>query len=150
MSSEYSDDQYRADYESRYPQFSDYQVTDTMLAEHRWDRPAKPRGVQTYESKYQTEQIGLPTYIECSCGKCPGSEWPRRLPMRKCSIDERDKAMREQGKCVESMIGAPMSGDTNTVLLVLMFIMFVFIAYCMKSIIELKAQLKSRKNEGAE
>jgi hypothetical protein len=181
MSGEYSDDQYRADYESRYPQFSDYEVTDEMIAEHRWDRPAKPRGVRNFESKYQTEQIGLPAYLGCEYGQCPESAWPRKLQMRKCDLDERERAMYEAAakRCqvptaaqtptpigvpapvgtgtgtavvgaVESMLGSPTVGlDPTTIMLVLTFIMFIFVCYCMKSIIEIKAQLKSQKNERA-
>lgn len=181
MSFEYSDDQYRADYESRYPQFSDYQITDSMLAEHKWDRPARPGSVNTYESKYQTEQLGIPTYLGCQCGKCPMSEWPKKPQMRRCTIDERaailDSAFakrcpapsalstisapsapstppapkepaKESGDQVaESMRGGYMHGtmDQATIMLVLMFIMFVFICYCMKTIIEMKAQLKNLK-----
>lgn len=185
MSSEYSDDQYRADYESRYPQFSDYEVTDEMIAEHRWDRPAKPRGVRNFESKYQTEQVGLPAYLGCEYGQCPESAWPRKLQMRKCDLDERERAMHEAAarRCkvtasthvpagtptivasaptvvpapapatgvvgaVESMLGSPTIGiDPTSIMLVLTFIMFIFICYCMKSIIEIKAQLKSQKND---
>lgn len=174
MSSSYSDDQYCADYESRYPDFSDYQNDDKGLAEHRWDRPAVSRGVRTFESKYQTEQVGLPAYLGCQCGKCPLSAWPHKPQMRKCTLDDREQAMQilEQRRCgvgcssdaqkqksestpaaaatastVESMIGAyaPHGMDPTTIMLVMMFIMFVFICYCVKSIIELKAQLKHQK-----
>ena len=171
MSSDYSDDQYRADYESRYPDFSDYQVTDAMIAEHQWDRPAKSRGVHTYESKYQSEQAGIPTYIDCPCGKCTQSAWPRKPKMYAGTTDDRLEEMRRRQTCgmtaasipavatgavaapavsspgaVESMIGAHCM-DPTTIMLVMMFIMFVFICYCMKSIIELKAQLKVQKSE---
>lgn len=173
MSSDYSDDQYRADYESRYPVFSDYQVTDAMLAEHKWDRPARSGQVNTYESKYQTEQLGIPTYLGCQCGKCPMSEWPKAPQMRRCTIDDRAAALEgafekrcpaptiaelpklvpaapvptPAGTGAESMHGGYMHGtmDQNTIMLVLMFIMFVFICYCMKTIIEMKAQLKGLK-----
>jgi hypothetical protein len=187
MSSQYSDDQYSADYESRYPDFSDYQNDDKGLAEHRWDRPAVSRGVRTFESKYQTEQVGLPTYLGCQCGKCPLSAWPRKPQMRRCTLDDREQAMQilEQRRCgvgcddsakaapskaeptastkpaaaaagastaVESMIGtyAPHDMDPATIMMVMMFIMFVFICYCVKSIIELKAQLKHQKISIAE
>lgn len=163
MSSDYSDDQYRADYESRYPMFSDYQVTDAMIAEHKWKRPARAGEVNTYESKYQTEQMGIPTYLGCQCGKCPMSEWPRVPQMRRCTIDQRAAAMDGafERRCshtqkrkeetaekptdsVESMRGGYYGNtDQTTIMLVLMFIMFVFICYCMKTIIEMKAQLKS-------
>jgi hypothetical protein len=166
MSSDYSDDQYRADYESRYPQFSDYQLSDEMIAEHKWDRPARSRSAGTYESKYQTEQLGIPAYLGCNCGKCPESAWPRQLPMRKCTIDERERAMREADalRCprpqapsvaggsvaggsvtgVESMIGGPV--DMNTMMLLVMFILIILVCVCMKSVIEIKAQLKNLKH----
>ena len=170
MSSDYSDDQYRADYESRYPVFSDYQVTDAMLAEHKWDRPARSGQVNTYESKYQTEQLGIPTYLGCQCGKCPMSEWPKAPQMRRCTIDDRAAALEgafekrcpaptiaelpklvptPAGTGAESMHGGYMHGtmDQNTIMLVLMFIMFVFICYCMKTIIEMKVQLKGLRDK---
>ena len=39
MTEQYGGDQYRVDYETRYPVFSDYQVSDAAIAEHNWDRP---------------------------------------------------------------------------------------------------------------
>jgi hypothetical protein len=168
MSAEYSDDQYRADYESRYPQFSDYQLSDDMIAEHKWDRPAKSREAQTFESQYQTEQLGIPTYHGCNCGKCPHSEWPRQPRMRKADLDHRERAMQEyaarrcqppqsvqppqavqppqSGGVVESMTGSPSLSDPTSIMIMLTFIMFIFICYCMKAIIEIKAQLKNQKN----
>lgn len=174
MSSEYSDDQYRADYESRYPQYSDYQLTDKSIAERKWDRPAQPRGVYTYESQYQTEQMGVPTYHGCTRDMCPHSEWPKQVPMRKCDLDQREYEMYKQyGRTcmppppmsvlpsvqpseksvlpsvtkpgtVESMLGAPSFGlEPMSILIMFMFIMFIFICYCMKTIVEIKAQLKS-------
>lgn len=167
--SAYSDDQYQADYESRYPQFSDYQITDDMIAEHKWDRPARSRGVQTYESKYQTEQQDIPAYLTCQCGKCPQSAWPRKPQMRRCTIEDRELAMANAAmaraqecskaqpsavSAVESMMGGSSSTvyttmDASTIMLVLTFIMFVFVCYCMKSIIEIKAQLKNQRAEAS-
>lgn len=171
MTEQYGGDQYRVDYESRYPTFSDYQVSDAAIAEHNWDRPARSRKVHSYESKYQTEQMGIPTYLGCTCGSCPSSEWPKHKPMRRCSIEDREQAMDGAferrchadapkqapapavGDGTEKMLGGMLSGpsitmDQNTIMIVLMFIMIVFICcFCIKSLTELKAQIKSLKEQ---
>jgi hypothetical protein len=186
MASDYSSDQYMVDYESRYPMFSDYQVTDDMIAEHRWDRPARSRGVHTYEAKYQTEQMQIPAYMGCNCGKCTQCEWPRRAGMRKCSVEQMEMAMaladearmancRGGGMGATAMqpaasvqtappaaqptpaVAAPTQGaesmiggmTTDQSMLLFVFIMFVVLCYCIKSIIELKAELKNLRGPSA-
>lgn len=172
MTEQYGGDQYRVDFESRYPQFSDYQVSDAAIVEHNWDRPARSRNVHSYESKYQTEQMGIPSYLGCSCGKCPMSEWPQHKPMRRATIEERERdtppmcmrvessqpqsqqsqPQQSQPVSVEKMFGGMMSGpaitvDQNTIMIVLMFVMIVFICcFCIKSLTELKAQIKALKD----
>ena len=161
MTEQYGGDQYRVDYETRYPVFSDYQVSDAAIAEHNWDRPARSRKVQSHESKYQTEQMGIPTYLGCNCESCPSSEWPEQKQMRRCSVEERERAMDGafERRCrpetppnsAEKMLGGMMSGpsitmDQNTIMIVLMFVMIVFICcFCIKSLTELRAQIKSLK-----
>lgn len=165
MTEQYGGDQYRVDYETRYPVFSDYQVSDAAIAEHNWDRPARTRKVHSYESKYQTEQMGIPTYLGCTCGSCPSREWPEQKPMRRCSVEERERAMDGafERRCypetpkqvpdsthgTEKMLGGMLTNasiimDQNTIMTVLMFVMIVFICcFCIKSLTELKAQIKS-------
>jgi hypothetical protein len=168
MSHEYSGDQYQADYDSRYPAFSDYNTTDARLADPigqaRGDRPARVSRQMTPEGQYQMEQQDIPVYRPCH-NKCVSCEWPRHAELRPYTLEQREyKMMLEEearmAKCrqapacpkvapangtVESMVGG-LTADSN-VLLVFMFIMFVTICYCVKALIELRAEVKNlRKN----
>jgi hypothetical protein len=83
-----SGDQYVADIESKYPLFSDIQTTDESIVTYRNEK-TRPRGVNSYESKYQSEQMGVPTYMSCNCGSCPSANWPREVPLQTKTIDQR-------------------------------------------------------------
>lgn len=183
MSYEYSNDQYRHDFESRYPAFSDYNTTDQSLADPygvaRYNRPAKPGHSMTYENKYQAEQQDIPVYMSCH-NKCVSAQWPRQNEMRPYTIEQKERALAlahdaELARCAranmittpvmappqhqpqpqvlgaaqpqskstraESMVGG-ITLDSNAIMSILMFILLITVCFCLKSIIELRSEVK--------
>ncbi len=83
-------DQYSANVDVRYPEFSDVHSDIYLRSLYN------PKYVTTPEDKYQIEQQRIPAYNPCRCGACSMSAQMSpapRPPMRAQTIDEREKAL---------------------------------------------------------
>jgi hypothetical protein len=136
---DFTGDQYYVDTESRYPLFSDIQTTDYSIAPSAKKTGTGARIVKSPESKFRSEQMGIPAYIGCPCEQCVYNRWLHSQQTR--------HAPKPTSPPAEQIITfAPlgyMNVDSNMILLVFMFMVIVFVCcFYTKSISELKSQIK--------
>lgn len=147
MNDPYSHENIYIDYTSRYPEYSDINTSDLQLMQN----------LPSYEHRFQSEQQGLPAKNTCNCGSCPECQHPRKFSMRRPDhlLEFRKEAPPVQ--CGRSPhpgyaplfykegFGSLPSNDIT--LLVLVFILLVFVCYCLKTVLEVKQLLKSLKTQ---
>jgi hypothetical protein len=120
-----SGDQYQCDVESRYPIFSDMQLSDYQIL--------TPEHTKSLENKYQYEQQGYPTYYNHAQKTC-NREVPQRVyPMQRLSVSDRENLLRvDPGWPGVMQVPAAMNisqVDAPSLLLMFMFVVFVFVCW---------------------
>lgn len=136
---DFTGDQYHVDTESRYPLFSDIQTTDQSLAipYERRKPPSAPRvrDVRTFESKFQTEQMGIPAYMN----RCSDCVLARERARERARIYAREQSQKKENDNANITIDS-----TFVIVFMFLFMIFIFCFYA-KSLMELTAQIESLK-----
>jgi len=116
-----STDQFAADYDTYYPEFSDINVKDVIPP------PARARG---YEQAFQLEQQGRPTY-RCGCDQCLNLGPRPHRPMNKLSLDQRGETDYTRNRWADIPIIEKFGSGESIESLLIMFIFIIIIIFCL-------------------
>ncbi len=152
-------DQFIADTESVYPEFSDIHARYLSCPERpvpRHYHQPEPKCIGNYEDKYQYEQQNVPAYLGCRCNACAMAHLrpTARPPMRRQTVDERQRdntalwtPLFTGGVPITSRLNIGPAESGNDILLMFMFVLFVFICCCCMQVAQkIVAQLTAGAN----